>query len=128
MLKTEIKRFLVVGCATVLIDFACYNLIILLSNSYASAKAFGFIMGSIFAYFINKLWTFKHRNVATYSITKFAILYATTLCVNVSLNSAILLIFGATYLSIQFGFLVATGASAVINFIGMRKFVFVRKY
>lgn len=127
MLKTELRRFLIVGVTTVLIDFICYHLMLLLINSYAPAKAFGFIMGSIFAYFINKIWTFRHRNVANYSVSKFALLYMTTLMINVGLNGIFILMFGTAWLSVQLAFLIATGTSAVINFMGMKRFVFVRK-
>ena len=127
MLKTELRRFLIVGVTTVLIDFICYHLMLLLINSYAPAKAFGFIMGSIFAYFINKIWTFRHRNVANYSVSKFALLYMTTLMINVGLNGIFILMFGTAWLSVQLAFLIATGTSAVINFMCMKRFVFVRK-
>ncbi len=127
MIKIELRRFLIVGFTTVLIDFICYHLMLLIVNSYAPAKAFGFVMGSIFAYFINKIWTFKHRNVANYSVSKFAILYLATLGVNVGLNGTLLSIFGTEWLSVQFAFLIATSVSAIMNFMGMRMFVFVGK-
>lgn len=124
MMRKEASVFLVVGSLTVGVDFMSYHLLLWLGVVYAIAKACGFIAGTIFAYFANRHWTFGHVEHAPNSMTRFAALYATTLGANVLVNEAVLGVAGHATLSVNLAFLMATGVSAVLNFLGMKFFVF----
>ena len=125
MLKRELPAFLVVGLLTVLLDFLTYRSIIWIGLFGADlAKATGFLIGTLFAYFSNRFWTFGHKPHAPGSQWRFALLYTATLGANVFVNSRALLIFGGTATVIQTAFLLATGVSACLNFLGMKMFVF----
>src|SRR5262249_23008133 len=56
---TELSRFLVVGATTVAIDFLSYCLLLWFGVSIAPAKAAGFLVGTVFAYFANSRFTFN---------------------------------------------------------------------
>jgi polyisoprenyl-phosphate glycosyltransferase len=126
MLKTELKRFLGVGITSVILDFLFYHLMLWFHVDYAQSKAVSFIMGSIFGYLANQKWTFSHRVSAKYSVPKFAILYLSTLMINVAANALMLTIMGTNQIGLQLAFVIATAASAILNFIGMRLFVFIK--
>ena len=124
MLSQQLQRFLIVGFATVVIDFATYRLLLYLDAPTAIAKALGFITGTIFAYFSNKLWTFDRAKGGAYVFSRFITLYVTTLIINVCVNSGVIAVLGEEERFLAFAFLIATGTSATLNFIGMQMIVF----
>lgn len=124
MIRRELSVFLMVGVTTVLVDFLTYHL--LLESELMpvdSAKAASFLTGTAFAYFANRYWTFGHKTVTHRSIWKFLLLYGLTLAANVGINALILRLYGGIGF-IQLAFLIATGVSAALNFVGMKFFVF----
>ena len=113
--KIELLRFLVAGFSAVGTDLIIYYLLL---NSFNSdvAKAVSFLSGTVVAFIINKYWTFeKHDNSYT-EILKFSILYTLTLGVNIMSNKTILEITDIVLLA----FIVATGISTVLNFVGQK--------
>lgn len=125
MIRRELLVFLIVGSLTVLVDFLSYRALLwtdLLETG--AAKAAGFLIGTLFAYFANRAFTFGGRPHQRGSAWRFAALYICTLAVNVSVNGWVL---GALYThawKVQAAFLVATGVSTCMNFLGMKLFVF----
>jgi putative flippase GtrA len=125
MIKREFGVFLVVGSLTVLLDFLTYRGLVWTGwFSVDLAKALGFLAGTLFAYFANRVWTFGHQEHAPGSVWRFALLYTITLSANVLVNAGCLALFSAMSFAVQAAFLVATGVSAVLNFLGMKLFVF----
>lgn len=115
---------MIVGFTTVAIDFAFYRLLLLANTPTEAAKAIGFIAGTIFAYFANKLWTFDRAKGGRSVFALFVGLYVTTLIINVGVNSGVIEILGEAEMALALGFLMATGTSATLNFVGMRMIVF----
>ena len=88
MIKRELAIFLVVGASTVLVDFICYRgLIGFQVMEVDMAKATGFLVGTLFAYFANRFWTFGHKSHIPGSAWRFSVLYASTLGANVLINA-----------------------------------------
>ena len=84
MIKRELVIFLIVGASTVLVDFMTYRgLIQFQVMEVDMAKATGFLVGTLFAYFANRFWTFGHKSHASGSAWRFMVLYASTLGANV---------------------------------------------
>ena len=127
MLAKQLQRFLIVGFTTVLIDFTVYRFLLYLDSPTAIAKGLGFVAGTIFAYFANKLWTFNRAKGGTNVFSMFIALYITTLAVNVGVNSGVIQILGEEEIFMTLAFFMATGTSATLNFIGMQMIVFKRK-
>lgn len=129
MIQKEIRIFLIVGLLTVLIDFLSYHSLVWTHLVDINiAKALGFIMGTVFAYFANRLWTFGHKEPVRGSAFRFTLLYFFTLGANVLMNSLFLKICYFSPYAIQIAFLIATGTSATLNFIGMKWFAFKKVY
>lgn len=125
MINRELGIFLVVGSLTVLIDFLIYQGLVRTDwFNVDIAKAIGFLTGTLFAYVANKVWTFGHQEHASGSMLRFASLYTATLSANVIVNAACLVLFSSISTSVQIAFLIATGVSAALNFLGMKLFVF----
>lgn len=118
--KQELMRFLVTGILAVGTDFSSYYLLLELLPIDV-AKGTSFVLGSIVAFFLNKLWTFESDRHVTTAAIHFAALYGLTFMANIAVN----------HLTLQFiadiklvGFLAATATSTVLNFLGMKFWVF----
>ena len=118
-LKKELKRFLIAGFSAVGTDLVTYY-ILLNFLSHDVAKAISFLLGTIVAFVINKYWTFEKHDKSYKEIVQFTILYGLTLGANVITNKFNLVQMD----SVLFAFLVATGVSTVLNFLGQKFWVF----
>ena len=125
MIKSELAVFLIVGTLAVLIDFSTYCA--LLWSGVVSvdiAKGSSFLVGTVFAYFTNRFWTFSHVQYRPGSPWRFGALYMMTLGANVIVNTVVLRSLVDVRAAVQLAFLIATGTSASLNFVGMKMFVF----
>lgn len=126
----ELRRFLLAGGATVVVDSLTYASLLWVGAPVPIAKAVGFTTGATFAFVVNRFWTFASRQLARTNerarILAFSGLYLTTLALNVLLNSAVLAILPSSPGTRVLAFLIATGASATMNFLGMKYQVFRR--
>ena len=118
-LKREMSRFLVAGFSAVATDMGSYFLLLKILP-YDYSKGVSFLLGTIVAYFINKYWTFEKKTNSYGEMSKFATLYLSTLGANIVVNRILLNLFQITLLA----FLLATGVSTVLNFIGQKWWVF----
>ena len=123
-ISKEIRYFLIIGILTVLIDYLVYFLSRKLILNTSQAKAFGFITGTVFAFLANRNITFRNHDNIWGHLYKFFILYSGTLFINVIINNNLLNWFNDFHFKVQLSFLMATLTSAIINFIGMKYFVF----
>lgn len=124
-MKKQVGRFIVTGVGAVITDLLVYQLLsfVMLVDI---AKAIGFMSGSILAYTVNKFWTFEQEKKSKTELVRFILLYASTLAINILINRLSLNYIQFEY-SVAFAFLAATGTSTVLNFIGMKFFVFTQK-
>lgn len=117
----QIIRYLFVGGGAVFIDYISYfALMRFVAVQPSIAKGASYIMGALFAFIMNKIWTFESDEPTHKAFGKFAALYFSTFLANVSINSAILWIFGGK----QIAFILATATSIVLNYIGQKFWVF----
>ena len=114
-----------VGTLTVLVDFLSYRFLIAMHlGGTGIAKTISFLLGTAFSYFANRLWTFGQRVHIAGTPWRFALLYALTLGANVAVNASMLDLFNSLPIRVGLAFVIATGVSAVANFVGMKWFVF----
>ena len=119
--NSEIIKFIVVGVLAVLIDGTTYALMVrALGFEQGLSKRVSFILGSIWAFFANKRYTFNSPAPARKEIVLFSILYITTYFVNGWIHDIIWEISDLDWLS----FLTATATSTGINYLGQKFVVF----
>jgi len=122
--RSELSRFLFVGSSTVLIDFVVYRSLLFLIPS-SLAKTISFLCGAVYAYQFNRLWTFQAGRSTLPQVLKFGLVYGTNLGVNVGANATVLLLLPLIYpWRLDLAFLIATGTSAALNFMGMKWLAF----
>jgi polyisoprenyl-phosphate glycosyltransferase len=125
LLVRQAARFLLVGLLAVVIDFVVYRLLLSAAVPVVIAKTAGFITGAVFAYFANRIFTFEFATrQQPAEVAKFVGVYALTMLANVAINSMAISMLAFTKYNIDIAFLLATGTSAALNFLGMKFFVF----
>ena len=122
-LSVQLGRFLVVGTCTVAVDFAVYQGLLALSVPVNVSKATSFVVATILAYVLNRLWTFGAPGGPGRALM-FAGLYATTLIVNVAVNAVVLDLLDGVRWHVEIAFVCAQACSTTINFVLMRQVVF----
>ena len=88
------------------------------------SKGVSFSVGTVFAYFANRNYTFQSSMDGFFRFTVFTLLYLSTLVVNVVSNEIVLNLTIQINGSLMIAFLIATSLSAALNFIGMKYIVF----
>ncbi|MFT5722943.1 MAG: putative flippase GtrA [Bacteroidia bacterium] len=150
----QITKFTISGIIAVLVDFAVYyglsNLVGNADDVLAGGlhwndfyKGFGFLTGTFVSYNLNKFWTWRTSDRNNKRLANFTILYLVSLVVNIIinkwglhtfLNNEIALLYtnheqvAVTLFPFKtdklFAFVLATGVSSVITFIGQKLWVF----
>lgn len=116
----EVFRFLIGGGSAVLTDWLSYRFLLNTGITISAAKVVSYVLGAAVGFVINKFWTFESKQLKKSEILKYIILYACSAAANTCINNLVLSLFEISVLA----FLVATGISTVINFIGQKFFVF----
>lgn len=118
-IKRELNKFIFAGLAAVGTDLLVYYFLLNLLSPEVS-KGISFIIGSLVAFIINKYWTFKKPEKSYKEMIQFGVLYGATLGLNVTTNKIVL-----DYTDIVLvSFIVATGISTILNFVGQKWWVF----
>ena len=122
--NSELKRFIIVGISTVLIDFIFYTIFINCSIKLSIAKAISFLIGAFYAYLMNQKWTFRSKG-GLMVFLKFIFVYLISLKLNILINKIVINILGIINIkTIIFAFITSTIFSALFNFLLISKFVF----
>lgn len=124
LVTKQLKYFLIIGVVTVLIDYLTYKWLLLFFSNISIAKSIGFAFGTIFSFVANRNITFNNKNHFWGHLSKFSLVYFTSMMINVFVNSFSLGLFTDLNLKVQISFIVATMMSATINFVGMKYIVF----
>lgn len=121
LFEHEILRYLVVGGGAVVIDFISYmTMVHLIHLNTSFSKGTSYVLGALFSFIINKIWTFASDKKTHEAFIRFAILYTATFLTNVAINALVLWLGAITFI----GFSVATATSIVLNYIGQKYWVF----
>ena len=121
--RRQVSRFLVVGSLSVATDFAFYLLLAgPLGTDAHLAKGVSYLAGTVVGFFGNKYWTFGSKRRSLSEPIAYGILYAITLAVNIAVNASVLVLFGPLFKLPAF--VLATGTTMVLNFLGLRLVTF----
>jgi putative flippase GtrA len=123
-LVRELSRFAIVGGSAVATDFVLYFALLAWrpQMSTALAKSLSFIAGAVLSFLLNRSFVFRSSGQVHRQIVPFTILYLVTLGLNTAVNAFAL----DQGVHKAIAWLLATGASTVANFLGMKLIVFKR--
>jgi putative flippase GtrA len=118
---------MIVGLLSVGTDLAVYAGLLAAGLSTPAAKGLGYLAGMAVGFVLNKTWTFGSRAPAGGEAVTYIFLYAVTFAVNIAVNSGVLTMTAGAltgFLHAATAFLVTTGLTTVLNFLGMRFITF----
>jgi len=127
--RRQLSRFVIVGLLCVATDGVVYAVAGRCGLSQDLAKGVGYLAGMALGFVLNKAWTFGSRRAAGSEAATYVALYAITLLVNIGLNHATLTVIAGRLVpsaAAALAFLVATGVTTVLNYLGMRYITFRR--
>jgi putative flippase GtrA len=121
----ELNKFLFVGMIAVCLDWGIYlTLTHFFGVGAALSKLLSYLIGTIFAFITNGLLVFQ-KNLAPTNFLKHLLLYTFSLLANTWIFVALESNFDSdSLISVGVALLTATFVSTVINFVGMRFWVF----
>ncbi len=141
-LYIELTKFTLIGFACVGIDLVMYYFTSQFTLSWV-AKTLGFLSGTVANYNLNKYWTWKQKDKSQKRLARYLALYGTSMLVNVLANEWFLGVIPNHEFMVQFrdsggniipllafkfdkimAFILATGVSTVLNFVGQKLWVF----
>lgn len=123
-MNRQVIRYLIVGGGAVCIDYLSYFAMMrFISAPPSYAKGISYIFGAIFAFIMNKVWTFESDVPTHKAFGKFTVLYLSTFSANVAINGLVLWLLASKNLA----FILATSTSIVLNYIGQKFWVFRRQ-
>lgn len=122
----SLKRFTVTGGLTVALDAVVYASLVRLGVPIDGSKALGLIAATIFAYFVNRFWAFNDARASSARVLSFLSLYASAIVLNVVVNKLSIHALSQSSWGLIVSWFLATGSSSVLNYVGMRYFVFRR--
>ena len=121
LIYREIIFFLINGIIGFIIAMSCYLFLIYQSIDIDISAAIGYVLGAVSSFFLNKKITFEDESKVSYKIVlRFTLIYSFSLFINVETNFLSYNILNNHPLS----FTIAVSVSTIINFIGLKYFVF----
>ncbi len=118
----QLSHFGLVGITATFVDLAVYNLAVHIGVITPISKALSFMFGLTVSYAGNSNLTFRKKE---HKKSRFLATYGTSLLLNVSINEFFLnLVFHGWKYALISSWFVATGVSALFNFLTLKKWVF----
>jgi putative flippase GtrA len=120
-MKKQLVRFLIVGGCAVLIDGLIYLFIVHMGwLEHSGAKRVSFAVGALWAFVMNKFYTFEQKEMVASEPIIFTLVYLVGWGLNSCSHDWILSLTNLPLLA----FLIATGFSTCSNFVGQKWIVF----
>ena len=121
-LAGELVRFLVVGLSAVATDFLVYFALVRLWPALPPnlAKGISFVTGALLSFVLNRSFVFRAKGQVRAQAPRFVILYGLTLALNTATHSLVFAHYQNHFLS----WFLATAASTLGNYLGMKFAVF----
>jgi putative flippase GtrA len=124
ILKEDSFRFVVVGVSAVAIDFTLYMWLVAIDVPTYLSRGISYFITLLYAYFLNTYYAFKIGEITWSLFFRYWSLYGLVLTFNILLNEALLLLFNKEQSAIVVIYLFVTGVSAIMNFFGLKHYVF----
>lgn len=123
-LRSQFGRFVAVGSASAVVDFAIYFLMLWLGLIVPVSKTISFVVGTTTAYLLNRRFTFDHSRGGKRRFAGFITLYGTTLALNLGVNALVIEMLPEGGLRLPIAWVIAQAVATLVNFVMLRTVVF----
>ena len=127
MINREFCFFMANGLTSVTLAYGVYRGLIASGLKIEIANGMAYLAGMVYGFFANKHLAFRDRGAgSTVKVARYALLHTGTLLVNLVTNSLVLSILRDLPFDLFIAFLAAISISTVLNFMGLKYWVFKR--
>ena len=127
-INKQFRNFFLVGIIAFSIDISFYYFLTSAEISVNISKGISFLLGTVFGYFVNSIFTFKVLSLNTTLFFKYLAIYMLSMILNVFINEQVFTILHKSMITDQvvklFSVIVATVCSMIFNFVFLKLYVY----
>ena len=124
----QFRSFFIVGIIAFSIDISFYYFLTSVEVSINISKGISFLLGTVFGYFVNSIFTFKVLSLKTILFLRYLGVYILSMILNIFMNEQVFIFLHKSMITDQmvklFSVIFATICSMIFNFVSLKLYVY----
>ncbi len=124
----QFRSFFIVGIIAFSIDISFYYFLTSVEVSINISKGISFLLGTVFGYFVNSIFTFKVLSLKTILFLRYLGVYILSMILNIFINEQVFIFLHKSMITDQmvklFSVIFATICSMIFNFVSLKLYVY----
>ena len=127
-INKEFRSFFIVGIIAFSIDISFYYFLTSVEVSVNISKGISFLLGTVFGYFVNSIFTFKVLSLRTILFLRYLGVYILSMILNIFINEQVFIFLHKSMITDQMvklsSVIFATICSMIFNFVSLKLYVY----
>ncbi len=127
-INKQFRSFFIVGIIAFSIDISFYYFLTSIEVSVNISKGISFLLGTVFGYFVNSIFTFKVLSLRTILFLRYLGVYILSMILNIFINEQVFIFLHKSMITDQmvklFSVIFATICSMIFNFVSLKLYVY----
>ncbi len=127
-INKQFRSFFIVGIIAFSIDISFYYFLTSIEVSVNISKGISFLLGTVFGYFVNSIFTFKVLSLKTILFLRYLGVYILSMILNIFINEQVFIFLHKSMITDQmvklFSVIFATICSMIFNFVSLKLYVY----
>ena len=127
-INKEFRSFFIVGIIAFSIDISFYYFLTSIEVSVNISKGISFLLGTVFGYFVNSIFTFKVLSLKTILFLRYLGVYILSMILNIFINEQVFIFLHKSMITDQMvklsSVIFATICSMIFNFVSLKLYVY----
>lgn len=127
-INKQFRSFFIVGIIAFSIDISFYYFLTSVEVSVNISKGISFLLGTVFGYFVNSIFTFKVLSLRTILFLRYLGVYILSMILNIFINEQVFIFLHKSMITDQmvklFSVIFATICSMIFNFVSLKLYVY----
>ena len=127
-INKEFRSFFIVGIIAFSIDISFYYFLTSVEVSVNISKGISFLLGTVFGYFVNSIFTFKVLSLKTILFLRYLGVYILSMILNIFINEQVFIFLHKSMITDQMvklsSVIFATICSMIFNFVSLKLYVY----
>ena len=127
-INKQFRSFFIVGIIAFSIDISFYYFLTSVEVSVNISKGISFLLGTVFGYFVNSIFTFKVLSLKTILFLRYLGVYILSMILNIFINEQVFIFLHKSMITDQmvklFSVIFVTICSMIFNFVSLKLYVY----
>ena len=127
-INKQFRSFFIVGIIAFSIDISFYYFLTSVEVSVNISKGISFLLGTVFGYFVNSIFTFKVLSLRTILFLRYLGVYILSMILNIFINEQVFIFLHKSMITDQMvklsSVIFATICSMIFNFVSLKLYVY----